>query len=226
VQISWTLVNASLSGPAQETTCPTGFDTAALYSQQIDPTTYAPIGAPVIDLFDCAAGTGTTAALAPAYYDEWVEITDHAGSTELAQSASSHDSGQVIDLTTTDVMYKTSVVVNGGQFGLSWSLVGAQTNQPLTCAQAGATGGVEAIATVSGGTMSADDIFDCENPTLPLTAPYPAGTYTVSVDALNAQMQSIGTAPTIPNAVIVDPNTDPTKPVTDLGDITIPIDGM
>jgi hypothetical protein len=228
VQISWKLVDASLTGPAQETACPQGFDTAALFSQEVDGNG-SPIGSPIIDLFDCAAGTGITSGLPPATYNEWVEITDHSGATEYAESPSSLASGQIIDLTTSDLSYTTQIVNNGGVFALSWTLVGAQSNQTLTCDQAGATGGnsgVEAIATVSGGTMSADDIFDCNNPTLPLTAPYPAGSYTVSVDALDANMQAIGTAPAIPNAQIVDPAVDPTKPVTDLGDITIPIDGM
>ena len=228
VQISWKTVDASLTGPAQETACPAGYDTAALFSQEVD-ASGAPIGSPIIDLFDCAAGTGITSGLPPATYNEWVEITDHSGANEYAESPSSTEQGQIIDLTTSDLSYTTQVVNNGGVFALSWSLVGATSNQPLTCAQAGATGGnsgVEAIATVSGGTMSADDIFNCDNPTLPITAPYPAGNYTVSVDALNANMQAIGTAPAIPSATIVDPATDPTKPVTDLGNITIPIDGM
>jgi hypothetical protein len=225
VQISWKLVDASLTGNAQETACPQGFDTAALFSQEVD-ANGAPIGSPIVDLFDCAAGTGITSGLPPSTYNEWVEITDHSGATEYAESPSSTDSGQIIDLTTSDLSYTTQIVNNGGVFALSWDLVGATSNQPLDCATAGASGGVEAIATVSGGTMSADDIFDCNNPTLPLTAPYPAGQYTVSVDALDGNMQAIGTAPTIPNATIVDPATDPTKPVTDLGNITIPIDGM
>lgn len=230
VQISWNLVQAdpTLKGPAQQTSCPPGFDTAALYSQEVDGNGNA-IGQPYIDLFDCAAGTGITSGLPPATYNEWVEIANHDNSAQFASSPSSLEQGQIIDLTTSDLSYSTNVVVNGGVFALSWSLVGAQSNAPLTCAQAGATGGnsgVEAIATVTGTSMAADDIFDCNNPTLPITDPLPAGDYTISVDALNANMQAIGTAPTIPSATIVDPQNDPSKPVTDLGDITIPIDGM
>jgi anaerobic selenocysteine-containing dehydrogenase len=54
-----------------------------------------------------------------------------------------------------------------------------------------------------------------------VTAGLVAATYTVSVDALNASMQAIGTAPTLTNKVISSPNK-----VTNLGTINIPITGM
>lgn len=221
VNVTWNLVSA-VSGGASA--CPQGYDTAALYSQEVDSSGNA-IGDPIVDLFDCAAGNGTSAALPPALYNEWIEIADHNNTSQYASSPSSLEQGQIIDLIDADLAYSTDIVVDGGQFSLTWDLVGASSNAPLTCADAGATGGVEAVSTdVANSSTFFDDIFDCANPTLPLTSPLPTATYTISVDALNGQMQAIGTAPALTNEVIQDPSA--LHPVTDLGTITIPIDGQ
>jgi hypothetical protein len=64
------------------------------------------------------------------------------------------------------------------------------------------------------------DVFNCEDGA-GYTAGYKAGTYQVSVDALNTSMQAVGTAPVISNKTI-----GPMNQVTDLGSVTIPITGM
>jgi hypothetical protein len=196
-------------------TCPPGFDTAALYNQEVNATTLVPIGQPIIDLFDCAAGRGSSAPLPAAVYQTWVEIANHDNTQVYAQSLSA-----IVDVVATDKTFSAEILTDGGYFLLSWDLIGASSNQPLSCAQAGAAGGVEAVSTdVASSTNTASDIFTCDDHQ-GVTSGFKAATYTVSVAALNAGMQSIGTAPTLTNKRINAPNK-----VTDLGNLMIPITG-
>jgi hypothetical protein len=195
--------------------CPPTFDTAALYNQPIDANGNN-AGPVIVDLFNCADGTGTSAPLPPTTYLTWVEIANHNNTDTYAKSLSA-----VVDVTVSDKTFNTQILVDGGYFQLQWQLQGQSTNAPLTCAQAGAAGGVEAVGTdVSNANNSNSDIFDCEDK-YGVTAGYTMGTYTVSVAALNSSDASIGTAPALTNKVIQDANQ-----VTNLGTITIPITGL
>lgn len=195
--------------------CPPGFDTAALYNQPVDANGNS-VGQPIIDLFDCVAGSGTSAPLPPTTYLTWVEIANTNNTQVYAKSLSAY-----VDVTVSDKTFNTQILVDGGYFQLQWDLVGAQSNASLTCGQAGAAGGVSLVGTqVSNPSNSNEDLFDCEDH-YGITAGYTMGTYTVSVAALNAQDLSIGTAPEITNAVIGEANA-----VTNLNTVQIPIDGL
>jgi hypothetical protein len=195
--------------------CPPGYDTAALYNQPVDGN-LNPVGSPIIDLFNCSAGRGTSAPLPPTVYLSWIEIADHNNTSVYAKTTSA-----VVDVTVTDKTFDTQILVDGGYFMLAWNLQGAATNAPLTCASAGAAGGVSVIGThVTTPSNSNEDLFNCED-RRGITAGYTTGQYTVSVAALNAADASIGTAPTLTNRTIEAPNK-----VTDLGTVTIPIDGL
>jgi len=212
VTANWTLKSVASNTAAS---CPPGFDTAALYNQPVDANGNA-VGSVIIDLFDCAAGTGTSAGLPPGLYQSWIEIANHDNTSQYAKSLSAY-----VDTTTQDQTFNAQILVDGGYFQFAWNLVGDTSGSPLTCAQAGASGGVEAIATdVSTPSNSATDIFNCEDGA-GVTAGYLAATYTVSVDALDSSMQAIGTAPAITNQVIQAPNL-----VTDLGTVSIPVTGL
>ena len=193
--------------------CPPGYNTAALYNQPVnsDGTT---VGSPTIDLFDCAANIGTSGPLAPGLYLSWVEIANDNNTSVYAKSLSTP-----IDTSPGDQAASFSIYEDGGYFQLTWNLIGASSNSPLNCAAAGAAGGVEVTATLSGTSSAASDQFDCENQ-YGVTDAYITGNYTVSVAALNASDQSIGTAPTIPTATIGSANA-----VTNLGTVNIPITG-
>lgn len=212
ITASWTFRNEA-SGTT--TGCPSGFDTVALYSQETTSSGQS-IGSPIIDLFDCAAGSGTSAPLPPTLFLSWIEVTNSNNTQVYAKSASAF-----VDVTVSDKSFSAQILNDGGYFQLAWQLYGASSNADLTCAQAGATGGVEAIGTdISDSSNSNSDQFDCE-PGTGITAGYRAGTYTVSVAALNSADQSIGTAPELTNKVIGTQNS-----FTNLGLIEIPIDGL
>jgi len=212
ITANWTIKSVATNSTA---TCPPGFDTTALYSQPVD-ANGSPTGSVIIDLFDCAANTGTSDPLPPGLYQSWIEIANHDNTSQYAKSLSAY-----VDVTSQDQTFNAQILTDGGYFQFAWSLVGETSGSPLTCTQAGASGGVEAIATdVSNSSNSASDVFTCEDGA-GVTAGYLAATYTVSVDALNSSMQAVGTAPAITNKVIQGPNL-----VTDLGTVSIPITGL
>lgn len=219
VVAGWTL---EMSATHSVASCPPGYDTAALYSQEVD-STGTPLGDPVVDMFDCAAGAGTSEALAPALYKEWIEITTTDNSAVYARSSSSLEQDQVIDLTSSDVVYNTAVILDGGFFHFSWELDAASGGAQLTCAQAGATNGLELVATnVSSSSLSFTDVFHDCNDGEGLTDGIPTGDYTITINALNSQSATIGTAPTF-TSTIAAPAT--LAPVTDLGNVKVPITG-
>jgi hypothetical protein len=200
-----------------EVGCPSGYDTAALYNQPVDSAGNA-VGSPIIDLFDCAADAGTSAPLPPTMYETWIEITTHTNTgAPYAKSVPAF-----LDVTDTDLTYNTDIYDDGGYFAFAWDLVGKTSQAPLSCAAAGVTGassGVEINATLAGSTAATNDQFTCDDGQ-GVTAGIPAGTYTVSIDAFTSA-GAVGTAPTLTNKVI-----NPQNEVTNLGTITIPIDGQ
>jgi cysteine-rich repeat protein len=211
ITASWSFRNEATSTTSG---CPSGFDTVALYSQEVT-STGTPIGSAIIDLFDCAAGTGTSAPLAAALYVSKIDVTNTNNTSVYASSINVN-----LDLTTSDKAFSAQILNDGGYFYFGWTLRGASTNTDLTCASAGAAGGVKTLATdISDSSNSATDLFDCDDGAA-YTAGYLAATYTVSVSALNSSSQPIGTAPTVNGTIGIH------NAITNLGTIDIPITGL
>jgi cysteine-rich repeat protein len=208
ITASWQLRN--IAGTLQA--CPTGYDTAAVISQPID-SAGNNVGAPIVDLFNCASNSGTTADLSSGRYKVHIAITNTSGTLTYATTPTE------IVVLDSNKTFSASIYTDGGYFAWAWNLVGATSNNALTCAQAGADG-VELVSTLTNSTNAVSDIWDCADGS-GLTAALAAGTYTVSADAINANNQAIGTAATLTNKQIMAPNK-----ITDLGTVTIPIDGM
>jgi hypothetical protein len=221
VGATWRLTNAA---GAVAPNCPPGYDTAALFNVAVnaDGSAVAPCTGPAsvsdtcfVDLFNCTDFAGVSAPLPPTRYRTWVAITDGTGTNTYAQSLSAF-----LDVRDIDLDFNTSIVTDGGYFSVDWDLKGAVSQAPLTCTQAGATG-VETVVTVAGGTTMFDsgNGWACED-YYGVTKALPAGSYTVSVDAFNAN-GALGTAPEFTNKAIQGPNK-----VTDLGTAIISIDGL
>lgn len=214
ITASWTFRNEA-SGTT--TGCPAGANTVALYNQATDGAYCDPLdpgaGDTCIDLFDCVAGSGISSELRPTEYLSWIEVTTGTGGSVYATSASAY-----VDVTVQDKSFAAQILNDGGYFQFAWQLYGATSNNDLTCAAA--PGGVDLTATVSGGSFSNSDVFDCADGS-GITAGYPAASYTVSVSALNNADQAVGVAPEITNAVILDRNR-----FTNLGTVEIPITGL
>ncbi|MEO8549417.1 MAG: hypothetical protein ABI678_05575 [Kofleriaceae bacterium] len=197
--------------------CPTGFDTAALYSQEID-AAGNDLGSPVLDLFDCVAGIGTSAPLADTTYYSWVSIETDSGSSVYAKSTEAF-----VDLTVENKQLDARIYDDAGYFQLMWQLTRASNGAPVLCADDPDIDGVESVSTaVVGSSQAIVDQFDCSDH-FGITSPLPAGTYTVSVDAFKdgAGGGSLGTSDTLTNKTIQDLNR-----VTVLPTVTIPLDSL
>ncbi len=204
ITASWNLTNIA----NQSLGCPAGFNTAALYSQEIDGA-FNDVGSPTIDLFNCTAFTGVSAPLAPTTYYSWITIATDNNSSQYASSTAAY-----VDLTNSDKSYTADILEDGGYFQLQWQLTA--NGAPTSCAARSDVSGIETVSTsVSNANNFASDIFPCADH-LGITSGFSAGTYTVSVDALNANNQAIGTATNLTNKTIQAPNK-----VTDLGTVTV-----
>lgn len=200
-------VNGTVSGQ-----CPAGYPDVGIYFAPWDPVNEN-LGAAVVDLFDCADGIGTTAPI-DGIFRVWVQVENSDTGAVYAKSKS-----VVIDTIDGDALIDFPILDDGGYFFLTWDLVDAVSQAPLTCREAGigGNGAVETVATLTGTSTALVDKFDCDDG-FGTTSPLPAGSYTVSVDADDGT-GAVGKAPTLTNKVIKAP-----AGLTDLGHILIPID--
>jgi cysteine-rich repeat protein len=207
---NWRILNTGSTTPLA---CPNGYDTAALYNQLVD-ANGQPVGQPVIDLFTCADGTGTSGYLPQGVYDTWIAITTQAGGTPYAQTVDA-----LVDLTTGNKTYSADIYKDGGYFAWAWMLQGATSNSALTCAQV-QQDGVELNVTVVNSTTAYNDQFSCEDGR-GVTAVIPEGSYTVSADVYKTSTGALGNPTNLTNRLIQGPNK-----ITDLGTITLSVDGQ
>ena len=219
ITANWSIKSAATN---QTLNCPPNITTAAVYSQAVNGANQ-PVGTPIIDLFDCDDNSGQTAPLPPDVYQVWVELTSEGGgqvyaaSTKWPAGIDDLDRNDIIDVRDVDKAFTTTLLEDGGYFALSWDLVDAQTNAPITCADA-LSDGVSVISTsVSNPNSFVDDVFNCEAG-FGITGGMLQGTYTVQVAALEDE-QSIGDAPTLTNKTIRNANQ-----ITDLGLVQIPVE--
>ncbi|HLL22396.1 MAG TPA: hypothetical protein VK427_09710 [Kofleriaceae bacterium] len=193
-----------------ETGCPTGFGTVRMISQPVDSRLTA-IGQPFIDLFDCIDKRHTSAALPPDIYQVWLEVVSNSGNTLYAQSTS-----KIVDVVERDAQFSAHILNDGGYFLVDWQLRGKQSNQPVSCT---GVDSVEIISTLASSTQALTDKFECADGS-GLTAGLLSGSYTISLAALDTSDRALGTAPAQTSKAIRDRNQ-----ITDLGLITIPIEG-
>lgn len=196
------------------TRCPSGFDTVQLFALPIDDQGTA-LGEPNIDLFDCDAGTGASSDLAPDLYQVWIEVRSHDLSALYAQSLS-----QIMDVRLADQRFTTDVLNDGGYFQLSWDLVGAASKRPLGCSQ---VTGLDSVLAVSTSIIDPHRIYDDRRSCADHASVSEGllhGDYTITIAAM-AGAQQVGAPITFTRQTIAAQNR-----VTDLGAVTIPIDGM
>ena len=189
--------------------CPPGFDTTAVHVIPVDAVGNR-LGAGVIDLYPCSSFTGT-ADYPPDRYEVFMEITTATNSAKYADTPSA-----IVDIIDRDATITQTIIDDGGFFYFDWVLRGAVSGSMLVCDPSES---VEIVSTLNGTSQAKSDIFDCVQGG-GYTGGLIAGTYTLSIAALNAQDQSIGTVPALTNKQIAAPSK-----ITDLGLIMIPIDG-
>jgi len=205
----WSFKNLANDAP---TGCPAGFDTVRMISQPVD-VDGREVGDPYIDLFDCADFRHASALMPPDVYLVWLEVVDRGGASLYAQSTS-----QYVDVIERDATFSATILNDGGYFLFDWALRGAQSNAALSCADAGDPDSIEILSTLAGTTQAIGDKFNCADGS-GITGGLLAGSYTISVAALDRENQALGVAPAQTAKPIRDRNQ-----ITDLGVITIPID--
>ncbi|HLL22397.1 MAG TPA: hypothetical protein VK427_09715 [Kofleriaceae bacterium] len=191
--------------------CPAGFNTTAVHVIPVDALGNR-LGNGVIDLYNCSDMRGTE-EYPPDRYEVYMEITTASNSGLYADTPSA-----IVDIIKEDATITQTIIDDGGYFYFDWALRGATTGAQLTCDTAMADG-VEIISTLNGTSSAKTDIFNCRQGG-GYTAGLRAGTYTLSIAALDTQDRSIGTVPALTNKTISAPNK-----TTDLGLVMIPIDG-
>jgi hypothetical protein len=194
--------------------CPVGFATATIVSQATDPITHLGAGLTVVDKFNCSDLQGTI-SLPDDTYLVWVQIESDDGNQIYTKSAQTF-----VDTSFGDATIDIDILDDGGYFFMTWDLVAAQTQKPLTCSEAGVTssGSVEAISTSMANSQKIiTDKFTCEDH-FGTTDALLAGSYTVSIDALNSSDLALSNPTVVTNKQITAPDG-----LTDLGHIVIPI---
>jgi hypothetical protein len=226
VDATWTLLLAG-SGD-MTTTCPSGDDTAALHSQPVD-ISGNPMGQPFVQLLACGSGAGSSTALPPGAYNEWVTIQDRAGTMPAAQSPTTLDlNGSPLTLDVSNVSIDEMIILDGGLFKYEWNLVGATSGSAVMCAVAGATTLSMTATNVQNTASTFTSTTPCSNDTgivhLVLSNPIPTGLYSVGISAVTAAGSAVGPATTLTNAMIQAPTA--LMPVTDLGQVMVQVNGL
>lgn len=208
IRANWDFVSVAGSN----TGCPPAVNTMAVITSEVDANDNVIGGTELTDLYDCVDGTGVTDPLPPARILVYLEARNE--NTTLGQSLSEY-----LDITDVNVEQDFTLIADGGRFVFGWDLVGENSGNPLSCAQAGADG-VSLLATVVNGADATDDIFPCEDG-FGVTAPVLAGNYTVSIDAIDGNDEALGSEPFLQTVQMGDINDLP-----DLGTIELPIRGL
>jgi cysteine-rich repeat protein len=200
IGVTWKIKTNNIAGA-----CPNGFDTARVVAHlHNSPATTGDI----IDLFTCANGSGVTAPLPANTYDVRTEIVNHAGTVIFAQSVPAY-----IDISTGNVDATFDIHTDRGFFFLNWTLQGA--SGALTCAQAPEVAKISLDTTP----VTPPTLFTCEQQAGYSLATV-VGNYTVSIAALNAAQQLLGTPVNFASATIAAPNK-----ITNLGTAMLVIPG-
>jgi len=210
---NWTF--RSTAAPGTPLACPVGFDTVAVVSQALD-ANGADLGTPIVDLFNCSSMTGTITPVFEGRYRTHLDVTNNAGTLTYASSLSA-----IVDLTASNKTFTAQISTDGGYFAVTWALQGATSNTALTCAQVTGQDGVDLVSTdIANANNAFADTWNCVDGQ-GITAALPAATYSLSLSIIDGVGASLGTAPTLTNKVIMAPNK-----LTDLGTVTIPVDGL
>lgn len=144
-------------------------------------------------------------------YQIWVELMN--GGTTYAQSVSLIDTLVGVDKDITVDIHEDK-----GFFFTRWTLKNEAQTQTLACNQVPDLFKISLLATKVGTAQRTDSLMDCGTG-FGFSVAMDASLYTLSLDAINAQNQALGTAGIATNQPIQDRNQ-----ITDLGTVVIPID--
>jgi hypothetical protein len=177
-------------GPAgmlsPENNCPAGYPEVALHTQELDATD-RPVGAPVVDVFDCDRGSDFSDGLVPSTYEAFIRVTGNDGTSVYAESLA-----EVVDVSRDDVTIHPEIIDNGGYFKVAWNL--RKNGAAVTCSQVPGLDKMSLDVTPKTGPTPPPVIiteFDCDRG-FDISNPAPAGPYGGAVHALDTAKKSLG----------------------------------
>ncbi|HEX4450339.1 MAG TPA: hypothetical protein VH143_05670 [Kofleriaceae bacterium] len=207
--VTWSL-EALSNQIAQQ--CPVGYDTAAVYSQEIDGSGDA-VGDPIIDLFNCSDGQGVTSMLSGITYLESVAIAVDDNSLQYGTSVP-----VPVDIMAPEQEVDTPpIYTDAGHFELAWQLT--QAGDDVGCGDVPDAFSVQVTSTdASGPTVSAP--LPCTDGS-GYTDGVLDGTYTVTVALLDATGNQLGVSDPLTGTIATTSMQGNT--ITDLHTVTIPV---
>jgi hypothetical protein len=207
--VTWSLESLATQSPQQ---CPVGYDTAAVYSQEVDGSGNA-VGDPIIDLFNCSDGQGVTSMLSGVTYLESVAIAVDDNSLQYGTSVP-----VPVDVMAPEQEVDTlPIYTDAGHFELAWQLT--QGGSDVGCGDVPAAFSVQVTSTdASGPTVSAP--LPCTDGS-GYTDGVLDGTYTVTVALLDAAGDQLGVSD--PSTGTIATTAMQGNTITDLHTVTIPV---
>ena len=210
--VTWNLQTLATQSPAP---CPVGYDTAAVYSQQLDSDVDgAPVGDPIIDLFNCSDGAGTTSMLVGTTYSETVAIATDNNVLQYATSVPV----TVGLLTAPQEVDTPPIYTDAGHFKAAWQL--QQAGAMVTCTSIPSAASVQLTVQGASGPPIQTPPFDC-NAGVGYTTGILDGSYMVTVALLDGNGAPIAMADPIPATIMTGPMQGNT--ITDLHTVTITV---
>lgn len=144
-------------------------------------------GAEFIDIYDCVAGEGVTAAVPLGTYTVWVNVV----TADDALWAQSFAADVTLDVDGDIVPVNFDILTDEGFLYATWAIIDDSDQVEVSCANAGA-GAVSILSTLVGPNgMGYDDVFTCEDHE-GMTSPLPLGEYTVVTSLLDDQDAVLG----------------------------------
>ncbi len=168
-------------------------------------------GEPIIQIYPCDAESGSL-GYPLGEYDVTIAITNVAGGTQLATSLV-----QRVDIVLTDATVAEEFIADGGRVMLQWMLVDAATAEALDCTAAGSS---EVSISIAGEVLTQFPCTDGGG----ISSPVVAGTYEVSIAAVNLAGDQVG-APQLQTIEVGEVGeVGQFNDYQDLGVIVLPID--
>jgi hypothetical protein len=207
--VTWSLESLSTQSPQP---CPVGYDTAAVYSQEVDGSGNA-VGDPIIDLFNCSDGQGVTSMLSGVTYLESVAIAVDDNSLQYGTSVP-----VPVDILAPEQEVDTPpIYTDAGHFELSWQLTDGGSE--VSCGDVPNATSVQVTSTdASGPTISAP--LPCTDGS-GYTDGVLDGTYTVTVALLDAAGNQLGVSDPLTGTIAT--TTMQGNTITDLHTVTIAV---
>ncbi|HEY1546454.1 MAG TPA: hypothetical protein VGG28_01470 [Kofleriaceae bacterium] len=207
--VTWSLQSLSTQSPQP---CPVGYDTAAVYSQEVDGSDNA-VGDPVIDLFNCADGQGVTSTLSGVTYLESVAIAVDDNSLQYGTSVPV----PVEVLAPEQEVDTPPIYTDAGHFQLAWQLT--QGGSDVGCGDVPSAFSIQVTSTdASGPTVSAP--MPCTDGS-GYTDGVLDGTYTVTVALLDGAGNQLGVSDPLTGTIATTAMLGNT--ITNLQTVTIPV---